>query len=89
MLSSCASPRVDGASVYGPGARSVTAADVRAAIAADREDHREQLRVYRVEVVNSTEMHIYHVPEGEGLYCIVRRVAGTWKFTDRPVIISG
>jgi hypothetical protein len=87
-FSSCMSLRVDGTWVYGTSVRSISAADVRAAIAADRAADHRPLPVYKIDVVSSSEMHIYHDRE-DIVYCIVKRVNQNWRFTDRLIIVSG
>ena len=81
-VSACASPvTVDGAPVYGK-LGLVSTADVRAAIAADRSSPSQpSSKIYAVEVVSKTEIHIHHAPWNPHIweYNPILKIGGEWR----------
>jgi hypothetical protein len=62
-LPSCASTSIGGTRVYGRALHRVTAADIRAAIDADKRtsgEHKMFGEINEVDVVSTDEIHIYH-----------------------------
>jgi hypothetical protein len=90
MLSipSCALQVVDGSRVYGH-IHSVSLADIRAAMDADRKiNHGEQ--IYEIEVISKDEMHIYDSRREEGGWShrVIKRVHGKWQDAGGVIVTS-
>jgi hypothetical protein len=88
-LSSCVSPvSVDGAPVYAKVAL-VSAAEIRAAVAADQSSPSQPSnKIYAIEVISKTEIHVHHAPWNPHVweYNPILKVGGKWKKSDERVI---
>jgi hypothetical protein len=92
-LPSCASTSIGGTRVYGRVLHRVTAADIQAAIDADKRtsgEHKMFGEINEVDVVRTDEIHIYHGRRLEGLWphCIVLRVNGKWRYAGEILMTS-
>jgi hypothetical protein len=96
LFASCATPPtenpsyvLDGIPIYGR-AHDISRAGLRGAIAFDRgtPSHPEN-RIYSIDVVNRTELHVYHTPRNRQFqeYKIVKKVRGKWSCDER--VVSG
>jgi hypothetical protein len=88
-VSSCASPvTTDGIPIYGR-LGLLSRADIHGAVLADRSSRSEPTdRIYAIEVVSKTEVHIHHAPWNPDIfeYDEIHRVKGKWqKSPDRIV----
>ena len=87
-LTSCAETiKVDNVPVEGL-VREVSAADVDAAIKADRAAN--PAPIYWIEVLSTDEMRIYHEPStlNHPSFDTMQRKAGKWRYMGTPVIVG-
>jgi hypothetical protein len=95
LLASCAEPppppppalMLDGIPIYGR-AQSLSKSELRAAIAEDRRSSPGD-KIYSIEVVSSSEVHVYHTERSKRLeeYDVLRHANGSWQAQQR--MISG
>jgi hypothetical protein len=74
--------------VYGLGLHRVSLDDIHAAITADHPEARgDSAKIYEIDVVSSTEMHIYRRPRTQfsSWYHLVRRIDGKWRYTEQVI----
>ncbi len=85
-MTSCATVMLGETRVYGR-IQDVSMADVQAAVDADRVHTSE--KIYEIEVLSASEMHLYHEHRADTLnYDIVKRVAGRWKFIEATGFVT-
>ena len=89
-LPSCATVTVDGHRAFGR-VHDVSEGDIRAALEAEqRESTWANKTIYDIQVVSSTEMHLFHQPSTENpSHDVLKRVGGKWHVVDTQVILNG
>ncbi len=81
-FASCASLRPGEVRVFGR-IHEASPSDIRAAIVANQHGRVGPPPVHHVEVVNSSEIRVYHTQRGDDeVYDVVRCVDGRWQITD-------
>ena len=79
VFSSCAETTVGDVRVHGL-LGTPRADEIRTVIAANPTHE----KIYDIQIVSSSEMHVYYHPIGEGGgYAVVRRVNGKWQYIER------
>jgi hypothetical protein len=80
---------VDGHDVFGR-VHDVSEADIRAAFAAvPRESTWANKTIYEIQVISSSEMHLFHQPVSENpSHDVMKRVGGKWHVVDTQVIVG-
>jgi hypothetical protein len=66
----------------------VSVADIQAALEAGGAKHHD--KIYEIEIVSADEIRLYLQPRVDptGVYDIIRRVNGKWRFVFREVIVG-
>jgi hypothetical protein len=86
LIGSCATETFEGMPLFGR-VHDVSPTDLRTAIRLVRSFGPVYRQIYAIEVVSSSEIHLYHVPYSPtvGQYNLVRRVRGKWWFDGERV----
>jgi hypothetical protein len=88
VLPACAQIEIDGVHVSGF-LTPIRSTEVRAAlVAVRRTEPRGAGKIYEIQVISGTEMHVYREPKNFTSYEIVRKIGGVWRSDERVIVIT-